>query len=139
MLSTFSSRKFLKNSTFIFSYRWQQSTPLSCEIATISLNNLSTSSTPHVRPFELHPRIKPSCLVLYTSGVTRGWTGVDMPTPGFPRGRFSNFSKSVEKTWEGLIFIHLEHLDVQIWLLTLYFAVWMFALAKLPTVTKYDA
>ena len=35
-----------------------------------------------------------------------------------------------------MIFIHLEHLVVQLWLLTLYFTVSMFALAKMPTVTK---
>ena len=51
------------------------------------------------------------------SGVATGWTGVDMVHPSFPRNRFSNFSKSVEKTCGGLIFIHFEHLVVQLWLL----------------------
>ena len=44
-----------------------------------------------------------------------------------------------KKLGGGLIFIDLEHMVVQLWLLTLYFIVSMFALAKMPTVTKNDA
>ena len=69
------------------------------------------------------------------SDVTRGdWGG--HVHPSFPRGRLSNFSKCVEKLGGGLIFIHLEHLVAQLWLLTLYFTVSIFVLAKCPPLQK---
>ena len=60
-------------------------------------------------------------------------SGVVMSTDSsFPRGRCSNFSKSVEKNLGGgLIFIHFRHI--------VYFTFSIFVLVKTPTLTKSAA